>query len=87
MFNPNDHTQTDREFSMVTSHAVGKIEAKKKQKLTAEWTKKSIKINVNKFIAKYDFDVASKICPIKSGLDYNDDYQKIYSQNALMEVL
>lgn len=31
--------------------------------------------------------MASKICPIKSGLDYNDDYQKVYKQNALMEVL
>lgn len=50
-------------------------------------TKKSIKIDVNKFIIKYDFDVAARICPIKSGLVYNDDYQKIYKQNALMEVL
>lgn len=41
-------------------------------------TKKSIKIDVNKFIIKYDFDVAARICPIKSGLVYNDDYQKIY---------
>jgi len=35
-------------------------------------TKKSIKININKYIAKYDFDVAAKVCPIKSGSTYND---------------
>ena len=53
------------------------------------WTKpqKRIKIDVNKYIAKYDFDIASKICPMKSGVDYNDAYQDFYKQNALMELL
>lgn len=36
---------------------------------------------------KYDFDVAQRICPIKSGLNYNDEYQKVYRYNALMEVM
>lgn len=53
------------------------------------WTKpqKRIKIDVNKYIAKYDFDIASKICPIRSGVDYNDAYQDFYKQNAMMEIL
>lgn len=33
---------------------------------------KTIKIDINRYIVKYDFDVASKICPIKSGATYND---------------
>ena len=33
---------------------------------------KTVKIDINRYIVKYDFDVASKICPIKSGATYND---------------
>jgi hypothetical protein len=36
---------------------------------------------------KYDFDVAKKICPIKSGVIYNDNFQQVYKQNAFLEVL
>ena len=35
---------------------------------------KRIKIDVNRFRAKYDFDVAVKICPMRSGIAYNDDF-------------
>lgn len=56
-------------------------------KKTDSLSKKSLKIDVNKFIIKYDFDVASKICPMKSGVEYNDNFQQTYRVNALMEVL
>jgi len=52
-----------------------------------DYSKKSIKIDVNRYMIKYDFDVAAKVCPIKSGMTYNDDFQHFYTQNAFMEVL
>ena len=53
-----------------------------------QWNKrqKRIRIDVNKFRAKYDFDVALRVCPMRSGIDYNDSFQDFYKRNALMEV-
>lgn len=41
-----------------------------------QWNKrqKRIRIDVNKFRAKYDFDVALRVCPMRSGIDYNDSF-------------
>ena len=40
-----------------------------------EWNavEKQLRIDVNKYIAKYDFDVAKKICPMVSGTNYRED--------------
>jgi len=46
-----------------------------------------VKIDINRFRAKYDFDVAKKICPVISGATYHEEYQEAFKQNALMEVL
>lgn len=42
---------------------------------------------MNRYRAKYDFDVAVKICPMRSGIAYNDDFQDCYKQTAMMEIL
>jgi len=46
-----------------------------------------IKIDINRHIAKYDFDVAKQIRPTTmSGVEYHEDFQMNFKQNALMEV-
>ena len=46
-----------------------------------------IKIDVNRHRAKYDFDVAKQIRPTTmSGVEYHEDYQETFKQDALMEV-
>ena len=46
------------------------------QKKKKAWNhqEKKIKIDVNRFRAKYDFDVAKRICPFKGGVQYNDEF-------------
>jgi len=46
-----------------------------------------VRIDVNRYRAKYDFDVAKKICPAISGVHYHEEYQDEFKRNALMEVL
>ena len=42
---------------------------------------------MNRFQAKYDFNVAKKICPVISGVTYHEEYEEDFKKNALMEVL
>lgn len=48
---------------------------------------KQVKIDINRYQAKYDFDIAKKICPSISGATYHDEYSDAFKQNAMMEVL
>ena len=59
------------------------------QKKKKAWNhqEKKIKIDVNRFRAKYDFDVAKRICPFKGGVQYNDEFQDFYKNNAYLEIL
>ena len=46
-----------------------------------------MRIDVNRFIAKYDFDVARKICPVSKGVNLRAELQNTFKMTALMEVL
>ena len=48
---------------------------------------RKIKININKYRLKYDFEVARKVNPIISGVTYHEEYQDAFNNNALMELL
>jgi len=47
---------------------------------------KEVKIDVVRYLAKYDFDVARKICPLKGGVEYTE-CQDDFKKNAMMELL
>jgi hypothetical protein len=59
------------------------------QKKKKAWNhqEKKIKIDVNRYRAKYDFDVAKRICPFNGGVQYNDEFQDFYKNNAYLEIL
>lgn len=57
------------------------------QKKAWNHQEKSMRIDVNKYIAKYDFDIARKICPIMSGNSFREELQNAFKITALMEVL
>ena len=62
------------------------FDQKNKQK---QWNnqEKMIRIDINRHIAKYDFDVAKKLKPTNmSGVEYHEDFQDTFKLNALMEV-
>ena len=59
----------------------------KMQKKQWNHQEKQMRIDVNKYIAKYDFDIARKICPIVSGNSFREDLQNAFKATALMEVL
>ena len=46
-----------------------------------------MRIDINRFIAKYDFDVARKICPVSKGVNLRAELQNTFKMTALMEVL
>ena len=48
---------------------------------------KQVRIEINRYRVKNDFDVAKKICPAVYGVTYCDAYQDEFKRNALMEVL
>ena len=41
-----------------------------------------MRIDINKYIAKYDFDVAKKICPMVSGTNYREELQNTFKMTA-----
>lgn len=43
-------------------------------------------MDIIRYMAKYDFDVARKICPLKGGVQYTE-CQDIFKKNAMMELL
>jgi hypothetical protein len=46
-----------------------------------------IKIDINRHMAKYDFDVAKHLRPTTmSGVIYHEEFQETFKLNALMEV-
>jgi hypothetical protein len=61
----------------------------KPPKVIKSWNhqEKQVKIDINRFMAKYDFDIAKKICPTISGATYHDEFANVFKENALMEVL
>ena len=47
---------------------------------------REVKIDIIRYMAKYDFDVARKICPLKGGVQYTE-CQEEFKKNAMMELL
>jgi len=45
------------------------------RKVKKAWNavEKQLRIDINKYIAKYDFDIAKKICPMVSGTNYREE--------------
>ena len=35
---------------------------------------KRLRIDINRYRVKYDFDIAVRICPMRSGVTYNDNF-------------
>ena len=46
-----------------------------------------MRLDVNRYIVKYDFDVSKRICPLMQGVTYNDEYQDAFRMNAMLELL
>ncbi|MGB1519832.1 MAG: hypothetical protein ACPHDL_06875, partial [Limisphaerales bacterium] len=64
----------------------GQKPPRKAQKRAWNHQEKQAKIDINRFRAKYDFDIAKTICPMVSGVEYHEDYQDIFKNNAIMEI-
>ena len=48
---------------------------------------KQLRIDINRYLAKYDFDVAKKICPMVSGTNYREELQDAFKLTAMVEVI
>ena len=59
----------------------------KKVKKAWNAVEKQLRIDINKYIAKYDFDIAKKICPMVSGTNYREDLQNTFKMTAMLEVI
>lgn len=59
----------------------------KKVKKAWNAVEKQLRIDINKYIAKYDFDVAKKICPMVSGTNYREELQNTFKMTAMLEVI
>ena len=46
-----------------------------------------MRLDINYYRAKYDFDVASKIAPPQAGATIHEEYQDAFRRNATLEVL
>ena len=44
-----------------------------KNKKSWNHQEKKVRIDINPYIAKYDFDIARKICPIKGGANFHEE--------------
>lgn len=44
-------------------------------------------IDINKYIAKYDFDVGRKISPLQCGENYREELQNTFKMTAMLEVI
>jgi len=58
-----------------------------KEKKPWNYQEKHIKININRYIAKYDFDIAKRICPTRAVGVQREELQSTFKATALMEVL
>lgn len=48
---------------------------------------KQLKVDINRYIAKYDFDVGRKICPLQCGENYREELQNTFKMTAMLEVI
>ena len=56
-----------------------------KQKPWEPRTKENVVININKYIAKYDYDVAAKLCTNQDRR--NDEDEESFKRAAMYEIL